>query len=152
MQEKRLRRQEQEGQAKSPAEADSSQKQSASSALKRKTPATTCQSPAEPPPPSRISVRKLVSLKPRAPSPPKKTASPGLKTVAMAIALSDSPKQSSTDFLDKTKRGTVSQPSALITRESSQPAELPADSNQTKTLEHPGSCKGEMRQNWTFSV
>ncbi|XP_005814159.1 zinc finger CCCH domain-containing protein 11A-like [Xiphophorus maculatus] len=152
MQEKRLRRQEQEGQAKSPAEADSSQKQSASSTLKRKTPATTCQSPAEPPPASRVSIRKLVSLKPRAPSPPKRTASPGPKTVAMAMALSDSPTQSSTDFLDKTKRGTVSQPSALITRESSQPAELPADSNQTKTLEHPGSCKVRPKLNVKPSV
>lgn len=147
MQEKRLRRQEQEGQAKSPAEADSSQKQSASGALKRKTPATTCRAPAETPPPSRVSIRKLVSLKPEAPSPPKRTASPGPKTTAMATAFSASPEQSSTDFLDKTTRGTVSQPSAQITRESSQPAELPADSNQTKTLEHPGSCKGEMRPN-----
>ncbi|XP_054880670.1 zinc finger CCCH domain-containing protein 11A [Poeciliopsis prolifica] len=153
MQEKRLRRQEQEGQAKSPAEADSSQKQSASSALKKKTPATTHQAPAaEPPPPSKVSFRKLVSLKPRAPSPPKRTASPGPETAAMAAPLSASPKQSSTDFLDKTSRGTVSQPSAQTTRESSQPAELPADSNQTKTLEHPGSCKVRPKLNVKPSV
>ncbi|XP_008408541.1 zinc finger CCCH domain-containing protein 11A [Poecilia reticulata] len=152
MQEKRLRRQEREGQAKSPAEADSSQKQSASSALKRKIPATTCQASAEPPPASRVSFRKLVSLKPQAPSPPKRTASPGPKTAATATALSTSPKQSSTDFLDKTTRSPVSQPSAQITRESSQPAELPADSNQTKTLEHPGSCKVRPKLNVKPSV
>ncbi|KAM4741214.1 zinc finger CCCH domain-containing protein 11A isoform 1-T4 [Anableps anableps] len=170
MQEKRLRKQEMEGQAKSSAEEDSSQNQIASNALKRKTPAKICPASSESSlpsttTPSRVSVRKLVSLKPQAPSPPTRTSFSGPTTAAMATVVSGPLKQSSsqqshstsTDSLDKTTTSPVSQASAQLSREPRQAAEVPVtdkpvNSIQTKTPEHPGSCKVRPKLNVKPSV
>ncbi|MEQ2180121.1 hypothetical protein GOODEAATRI_032442, partial [Goodea atripinnis] len=158
MQEKRLRKQEMEGHVKSVAGADCSQNQSASGALKRKAPAKICLASSElslpsATTPSRDPVRKLISLKPQAPSPPTSTSSPGPAT-------SDTLKQSSPqqptshsrfmDILDKVTSSPLSQSSAKLKRESCQAAEAPVpdksgESNQTKTPDHPVNSRGQVK-------
>ncbi|KAK5614088.1 hypothetical protein CRENBAI_010684 [Crenichthys baileyi] len=168
MQEKRLRKQEVEGQMKSLAEADCSQNQSASGALKRKAPAKICLASSESslpspttPTPSRVTVRKLISLKPQAPSPPTSTSSPGPAT--SEPLKQSSPQQPtsysrSMDILDKVTSSPLSQSSAKLKRESCQAAEASVpddksvDSNQTKTPGHPVNSRVRPKLNVKPSV
>ncbi|XP_036008085.1 zinc finger CCCH domain-containing protein 11A isoform X2 [Fundulus heteroclitus] len=164
MQEKRLRKQEMEGQVKSSAEADSSQTQTASGALKRKNPAkvSVAASESSPPPattPSRVPVRKLICHKPQA-SPPTRASSPGPTSGATATVVSGpgtiSPSRSM-DFRDKLTNNPVLEASAQLRRESCQVAEVPlaeksVNCNQNKTPDHPVKCKVRPKLNVKPSV
>ncbi|MED6294143.1 hypothetical protein CHARACLAT_018099 [Characodon lateralis] len=165
MQEKRLRKQEMEGQVKSVAEADCSHNQSASGALKRKAPAKICLASSElslpsATTPSRVPVRKLISLKPQAPSPPTSTSSPGPAT--LDPLKQSSPQQPTShsrfmDILDKVTSSPLSQSSAKLKRESCQAAEAPVpdksgESNQTKTPDHPVNSRVRPKLNVKPSV
>lgn len=155
MQEKRLRRQEMEGQAKSSAE-----NQPASSALKRKTPATTCVLSSELSLPStttspRVPVRKRISLKPQAAPPSIRTSSLDPPTRAGDAVVSgplqhSCPQQSHTNSL-------ITQSSVRLMREPDQAAPVPVpdktvDSNQSKDHGHPGRCKVRPKLNVKPSV
>ncbi|KAM4581732.1 zinc finger CCCH domain-containing protein 11A isoform 2-T3 [Fundulus diaphanus] len=156
MQEKRLRKQEMEGQVNSSAEADSSQSQTASGALKRKNPAKVSVASSESSLPSRVAVRKLICLKPQA-SPPTRASSPGPTSGATATVVSGpgtiSPSRSM-DVTDKLTNSPVLEASAQLRRESCQVplAEKSVDCNQNKTPDHPVKCKVRPKLNVKPSV
>ncbi|XP_015255464.1 PREDICTED: zinc finger CCCH domain-containing protein 11A [Cyprinodon variegatus] len=144
MQEKRLRKQEMEVQGKSAAEADSSENPPAGGTLKRKLPAKICltsaesSSPSAASPPSRP-VRKLLSLKPRAPSPMATPPSAGPSAGDRSPPQQPVSQSPSTDAVDRTQTCPAPHPATQLGGKSAQAAddravENLADGSKTRAV------------------
>ncbi|XP_051270945.1 zinc finger CCCH domain-containing protein 11A isoform X3 [Dicentrarchus labrax] len=174
MQEKRLRKQEMEEQAKGSAEAEPSQKQSTEGTLKRKLPANvSVTSPGSSSPPStavapdstpftqKLPVRRLIPLKPKATSPLNSNTTPGTRGAAVtsvSVKQSSPPLEAesrSREVPDKNTRNSTTLSPAKQARAASQcpAAEAPTlNNNQKKSPEHTTDTKVRPKLNVKPSV
>ncbi|XP_035518097.1 zinc finger CCCH domain-containing protein 11A [Morone saxatilis] len=160
MQEKRLRKQEMEEQAKGSAEAEPSQKQSAEGTMKRKLPANvSVTSPGSSSPPStalgpdttpftqKLPVRRLIPLKPKAASPLNSNTTPGRRGAAVT---SVSVKQSSPPLEAEAESRSREQARAAPQCPAAEAPTL--NNNQKKSPEHTTDTKVRPKLNVKPSV